>query len=326
MDRRRFLQTSLAGALVVPRVVRAQRTAKPAIGLLALLPENSPVVQRNWQFFRDGLRELGYVEGDGVAFVYRYANGEAARLPALAAELVALKVDVIVGVSTPVALALHNATKTIPVVFAAVGEPVSLGLVASLARPGGNTTGISNVSVTLSAKQLEILKQAVPRASRVAVLVNPHTLPLWLKETEAAASALQIEVQPYRVGDAALLPDAFSAMARAKVDALVVLADVMFLQNRTGIADLAKKARLPTVFPFREHVEVGGLIAYGASIAEQAHRAATYVDRILKGNKPANLPVEQPTKFELIINLKAAKALGLTIPPSLLARADHVIE
>jgi putative ABC transport system substrate-binding protein len=299
---------------------------KSTIGLLSLLPETSPEVQRNWKVFRDGLHERGYVGGDSVAFEYRYANGQAARLPALAAELLALRVDVIVGVSTPVALALKNATKTTPVVFAAVGDPVGLGLVASLARPGGNTTGISNVSVTLSAKQLEILKQAIPRVSRVAVLVNPDTLPLWLTETETGAQALQIEIQPYRVRDAARLPDAFSAIVRGQVDALMVLADVMFLRNRTRIAELARKAGLPTMFAFREHVEVGGFMSYGASIAEQVQRAATYVDRILKGTKPADLPVEQPTKFELVINLKTAKVLGLTIPPSVLVRADEVIE
>jgi putative ABC transport system substrate-binding protein len=233
---------------------------------------------------------------------------------------------VIVGVSTPVALALKNATKTTPVVFAAVGDPVGLGLVDSLARPGGNTTGISNVSVTLSAKQLEILKQAIPRVSRVAVLVNRDTLPLWLTETETGARALQIEIQPYRVRDAAQLPDAFSSMVRAQVDALMVLADVMFLRSRTHIAELARKAGLPTMFPFREHVEVGGLMSYGACIAEQVQRAAIYVDRILKGTKPADLPVEQPTRFEMVINLKIAKVLGLTIPPSVLVRADQVIE
>jgi putative ABC transport system substrate-binding protein len=326
MDRRRFLLTSLAGPLAAPGIASGQGAVRPTIGLLTLGSATSPLIQRNWEVLRDSLRERGYVEGRSIAFVYRYANGQAARLPALAAELLALKVDVIVGVSTPVAVAMKSATHTIPLVFAAVGDPLSLGLVSSLARPGGNMTGISNLSVALSAKQLEILKQAIPQLSRGAVLVNPDTQALWLTETEAAARSLQIHIQPYRVREAARLSDAFSAMVRGQAEALIVLADVMFFLNRNLIAELASKARLPTMFPFREHVEVGGLMSYGANIAEQVKRAAYYVDRILKGAKPAELPVEQPTKFELVVNLKAAKALGLTISPSLLVRVDEVIE
>jgi len=284
------------------------------------------LVQRNWKVLRDSLRERGYVGGRSVAFVYRSANGDAARLPALAAELSALKVDVIVGVSTPVAVAMKGASQTIPLVFAAVSDPVGLGLVASLARPGGNMTGLSNVSVALSAKQLEILKEAIPHLSRVAVLANPDSLPLWLRETETGARTLQIEVQTYRVREPARLPDAFFAMVRRRVHALMVLADVMFFHSRVRIAELAAKAGLPTMFAFREHVEVGGLMSYDASIAEQIQRAATFVDRILKGAKPADLPVEEPTKFELVINLKTATTLGLTIPPSVLVRADQVIQ
>ncbi len=319
--------TLTLGLLTGPLVADAQQPKKIfRIGYLGSVPPTTPEISRIWEGFRQGLRELGYVEGQNIVIERRFSEGRYERYPALAAELAGLKPDVIVAVTTQAALAAKNATKTIPIVFTIVGDPVGVGLVASLARPGGNITGFSNVSVPLSAKQLELIKETVPGLSRVAVLVNPDTLPLHLSETEAAARALKVQVQPHRVRDPDGLPDAFSAMVRERAGALMVLADTMFFLQRKRIAELATKARLPTMLPFREAVEAGGLMSYGASIPELVRRAATYVDKILKGAKPADLPVEEPTKFELVINMKTAKALGLTIPQSVLVRADQVIE
>src|SRR5262252_183752 len=277
--------------------------------------------------FRQGLRDLGYVEGRTATIEYRLAEGKMERLPALAAELVALKVDVIVASGTPTALAAKNATTTIPIVFATSGDPVGT-LVASIARPGGNVTGLSLVGPELVARQLQLLKEAVPKVSRVAVLSNPDNpyTPGMVKEVAAAARSLKVRMQRLESRGGAATDAAFDAMARERSNALLVLFDPVLTGQRARIAELANKHRLPSMCPHREYAEDGGLMAYGASLTDLYRRAATYVDKILKGAKPADLPVEQPTKFELVINLKTAKALGLTIPPSLLGRADEVIQ
>ena len=280
---------------------------------------------------RQGLRDLGYVEGRNVVIEIRDAEGEAERLPALAAELVALKVDVIVAPNTPQALAAKQATRTLPIVFSFVADPVASGLVTSLARPGGNVTGLSSLTPELVGKRLELLTQAVPGVSRVAVLWQPgfqgeRTEKDMLKGADVAARALGVRLQFVEAQGPADFDRAFSDMTRARAGALTVLGSTMFISERRRLVDLAAKNRLPAVYARREYVDAGGLMSYGSNIADLFRRAATYVDKILKGAKPADLPVEQPTKFELVINLKTAKALGLTIPPSLLGRADQVIE
>jgi putative tryptophan/tyrosine transport system substrate-binding protein len=242
---------------------------------------------------------------------------------------VRLQADVIVAPSTPPALAAKNATKTIPIVTVGVVDPVGLGLVTSLARPGGNITGLTSyVTHEISAKQLEVLKATVPKVSRVAVLWNPATpaAALWLRETEVASLALGVQLQPLEARSLNDFDGAFAAMTTQRAGALLVLEDVLFINHRIRLADLAAKSRLPAMYTRREYVEAGGLMSYGPITSELFRRAATYVDKILRGAKPADLPVEQPTKFELVINLKTAKALGLTIPPSMLVRADQVIE
>jgi len=274
---------------------------------------------------------LAYVEGRNVVIEYRDAEGKLERLPALAAELVALKVDVIVALGTPPALAAKQATRTIPIVFFAAADPVTDGLVTGLARPGGNVTGLSTLAPDLVGKRLELLKQAVPGVSRVAVLWHPgatgeRTEKDMLKEAEVAARALGVRLQFVEARGPADFDRASSEMTRARAGALTVLTSSMFLNERRRLVDLAAKTRLPAVYPLREFVDAGGLMAYGSDVADLFRRGTTYVDRILKGAKPGDLPVEQPTKFELVINLKTAKALGLTIPPSVLARANQVVE
>jgi putative ABC transport system substrate-binding protein len=281
--------------------------------------------------FRQGLRDLGYVEGRNVVIEDRDAEGKFERLPALAAELVALKVDVIVAPNTAAALAVKQATKTIPIVFAVVADPVTSGLVTSLARPGGNATGSSILAPELVGKRLELLTQAVPGVSRVAVLWQPGgagegTEKDMLKGAEVAASALGVRLQFVEARGPADVDRAFSEMTRARAGALTVLPSAMFGSQRRRLVDLAAKNRLPAVYTSREFVDAGGLMAFGPNQADLYRGAATYVDKILKGAKPGDLPVEQPTTFELVINLKAAKAVGLTIPQSVLARADHIVE
>jgi putative ABC transport system substrate-binding protein len=292
-----------------------------------------PVGQRLVEAFHQGLRELGWVEGQNIAMESRYAEGRYERLPALAAELVRLKPDVIVAGITAAALAAKNVTRTIPIVVGVSLDPVGSGLVASLARPGGNVTGLSLMGVEITAKQMELLKEAVPKVSRVAVLRYPGappsthpTHPAMVKEAERAARLLGIQLQVLAARGPEDFDSAFSAMARERAEALLVLPDAMFTLQRTRLAELAAKHRLPAMYGLKEHAEAGGLIAYGADLRYNYRRAAAYVDKILKGAKPADLPVEQPMKFELVINMKTAKALGLTIPPSVLVRADHVIE
>jgi putative ABC transport system substrate-binding protein len=281
---------------------------------------------RQREAFRQGLRDLGYVEGRNVVIEYRGDEGKLERLPAYMTELVALKVDVIVVAGTLQALAAKQATTTLPIVFTSVGDPVASGLVTSLGRPGGNATGLSTLAPELVGKCLEQLKQAVPGVSRVSVLRDERTGQILLKEAEVAARALGVQLQVVEARGPAEFDRAFSDMTRARAGALAVLPTPMFFSERRRLVDLAAKNRLPTVFPYREFVDAGGLMAYGPNLADLSRRAATYVDKILKGANPGDLPVEQPTKFELVINLKTAKALGLTIPPSLLQRADEVIQ
>jgi putative ABC transport system substrate-binding protein len=278
--------------------------------------------------FREGLRELGYVEGQNIVIEYRWAEGKYERFPALIAELLAQKVEVIVTAGTPASLAVKKATTSVPLVMVAVGDPVATGIVVSLGRPGGNITGLTSISEDLEGKRLELLREVVPTVSRVAVLWNPGNPILLadLKEIRAAAQVLGIEVQALEVRTAGELEETLNVIVRERPGALLVMADRFFLFNRQRIMDFATKQRLPGVYAYRELVEAGGLMSFGPSYPGMHRRAAYFVDRILKGAKPADLPVERPLKFELVVNLKAAKALGLKIPPSLLQRADQVIE
>jgi putative ABC transport system substrate-binding protein len=312
-------------ALVLP--TQAQQPKKvPRIGILWIY---SPDIASSFaEAFRQGLRGLGYVEGQNIALEERWAEGRFDRLPSLAAELVRLNVDIIVTASTPAAQAGQQATRSIPIVMTNVSDPVESGLVSSLARPGGNVTGLSLMHPDLSGKRLELLKEIIPKVSRVAVLSNSSNpiIPPLLRETEAAARALGVQLQVVEVRGPTEFDSAFSAMTRDRAGALVVLPDGIFQNERRRIAALAAKSRLPAIYAWREAVDAGGLMAYGASVPDIFRRAAVYVDKILKGTKPADLPVEQPTKFELVINLKAAKQIGLTVPPNVLARADKVIK
>jgi putative ABC transport system substrate-binding protein len=322
----RLAVTLLAFALLAaPIVAEAQPAGKVyRIGYL----ETGVVRPRPWEAFRERLRELGYVEGQTVAFETRWADGEIDRLPGLAAELVRLKVDVVVTAGSPAARAAKNTTTSIPIVMATGGDPVGLGLVATLARPGGNVTGLTTLSRELSGKRLEMLREALPRVSRMGMLWHRTSDidALTRRETEEAAQTLGIPLKAHGVDGPDDFARAFSAIVADRAGAVLVATSPMFFGHRRQLADLAQKHRLPIMFAFREYAEAGGLMAYGPSYTELFQRAAGYVDRILKGAKPADLPVEQPTKFELVINLKTAKALGLTIPPSVLARADEVIQ
>ena len=278
--------------------------------------------------FQQGLRELGYVEGKTVLIEYRYAEGKIDRLPALAAELVRLKVDVIVTSGAAPTGAAKEATNTIPIVMTQDPDPIGNGFVASLARPGGNITGLSNVNRELSGKRLDLLKEVVPRLSRVAVF-GTTTFPgnaQNLNETKLAVGALGVKLQYLDVSDPKDIETAFRAASKGRADAVLVLSSPVLTTHRTQVVELAVKSRLPAIYNQSGYVEAGGLMAYGAIITDLDRRAATYVDRILKGTKPGDLPVEQPTKFELVINLKTAKQIGLTIPPNVLARADKVIK
>ena len=279
--------------------------------------------------FQEGLRELGWVEGKNIVIDYRFAEGRFDRLPALAAELVRLKPTVIVAGPTPPAVAAKNATGTIPIVMWGVADPVLVGLIASLGRPGGNITGVSFAfGADVYSKELQLLKEAVPTVRRVAVLsnsANPGHVPA-LSSVKAAAQSLGVSLQVLEVRARDEFGSAFATMAKQRAEAVLVVPDSLFGIYSAELADLAAKNRLPSMFGVRSNVEAGGLMSYGSNIAYQNRRAAEYVDKILRGAKPAELPVEQPTKFELVINLKTAKALGLTIPPALLLRADQVIE
>jgi putative ABC transport system substrate-binding protein len=323
MDRRRFLLTSVAGALGAPVLSEAQQAAKVArIGYLSPFSAAAEAAQR--EAFRQGLRDLGWIEGRSVVVEARYADGKMERLPALAAGLVRLNIDVIVVVTTPAVRAAQQATRTIPIVMAFSGDPVGEGFVAGLARPGGNITGLSTTVSEIATKRLELLKAIVPAMSHVAHLAAATTAKQAITETEAAGRTLGVQVSTIRIRNLSELNDAFSTFKNARVGGLIVALQLQEFWR--PLVDLALKSRLPTASGPREFVETGGLMAYGPQYADLLRRAATYVDKILKGAKPVDLPVEQPTKFELIINLVAARALGLAIPPSVLARADQVID
>jgi putative ABC transport system substrate-binding protein len=296
----------------------------PRIGFLTASPSVFP---GRIEAFRQGLRELGYIEGKNIVIEWRYGDGKRDRLPALAAELVGLKVDIIVSAGPTLTRVLKEATTTIPIVMGFDTDPVGTGLVAGLARPGGNITGLSVLSPELGGKRLELLKEIVPKLSRVAVL-GSSTLPgnaQTLSETELAAGALGVKLQYFDVLSPKDMEAAFRRAVNGRADAVLALGNSVLNAHRTQVADLAVKSRLPTMYYAAEFVEAGGLMFYGVDFADLYRRAATYVDKILKGAKPADLPVEQPTKFEFIINLKTAKQIGLTIPPNVLARADRVI-
>jgi len=327
--RRREFIALVGGAIACPMDVRAQQQAEkvPRIGYLRVTSasDRPPLLDA----FRQGLRELGWVEGQNIVIDYRFAEGRLDRLPDLAAELVRLKVDVIVSLGTQGVTAAKNATETIPIVMIAVRDPVGAGLIASLARPGGNVTGVSGYAgLETVAKQLELLKETVPKIRRVAILLNPtnayHSLAM--REVNVAAQTLGVQLQLLEARGPNEFDGAFAAMVKERVGALLVLSDVIFNSHASRLADLAARSRLPTAYAVRESVEAGGLMSYGPSFLELYRRSATYVDKIVKGAKPADLPVEQPTKFELVINLKAAKALGLEVPPLLIAQADELIE
>ncbi len=329
MERRTFLVMIAGGLLVAPLAARAQQVGKVArIGMLlpgAAPPpgQPSPLLDA----FRGGLRDLGYVEGQNVVIEYRWSEGREQRFPDLATDLVRLNVAVIVAQGTLAVLAAKRASGTIPIVMAFAGDPVGVGVVASLARPGANVTGLSLLDEELDGKRIELLKEAVPGLMRVAILwsANDPGMTLAFNRVEVAARALGLFPQSLAVREPGDFPGAFQAAGAGRAKALIVTAQAFTLRHRAQIVDLAAKHRLPAMYTIRGFVDAGGLMAYAPSLSDLSRRAATYVDKILKGAKPADLPVEQPTKFELVINLKTAKALGLTISPALLLRADEVI-
>jgi len=299
------------------------------IGFLALRSRPTPSTPDvSYDAFTQGIRELGYVEGKNLVVEWRFADGKYERLSSLATELVRLKLEVMVSHSTPGIQALQKATNTIPIVAAVVGDPVASGFAASLARPGGNITGLSNIPVDLSPKHIELLKLMMPALSRTAVLVNPGNLshPAILKGVHAAAQQLGVKILPVDARNSEEIERGFSEMKRERADGVIILGDSLFVGQRRQIIDLSARNPLLSMFYFREDVEAGGLMSYGQNLADFYRRAATYVDKILKGAKPAELPIEQPTKIHLAINRKTAKALGLVIPQELLLRADEVIE
>jgi len=329
IDRRTFLAGTGAVLLATPLAAETQQTGKTfRIGFLS---PGSPYGSRN-RFrlgaLQQGLRDLGFVEGENISIETRWAEGKYERLPGLAAELVRLTVNVIVTYSPPAIQAAKQATGTIPIVMAGIIDPVATGFVASLARPGGNITGLSLMAPELVGKQLQILKEVVPKVSRVAVLGNPANTgnAPQLRSAQDAAHAFKLRLQTLEARDPHEIDSAFAAMTKEGAGAVVVLVDAMFTDQRTRIAELAARSRLPSVYGLIDFAEVGGLMCYGANDADRFQRAVYFVDRILKGANPADLPVEQPTKFELVINLKTAKAIGLTISQDLLFRADKVIE
>jgi putative ABC transport system substrate-binding protein len=329
MNRRAFV-TGLGAVLFAPRAVDAQPTGRglPQVGFLQQGNPSAEILLRIREAFKEGLREHGgHVDGQNIAIQYR--TGDMEGLTSAAKDLVNSKVDVIVAGGTPAGLAARRATKTIPIVVGAMADPVADGLVASLAHPGGNITGVSFLAPALGPKRLQLLKEIVPAVRRVAVLLHrgvysERTMSDMVKSIEAAAA--EIDVQVVGVTAPNDFTTAFSAIAYARAGAVMIFPSPMFYANYRQIVDLASKHRLPAMYVFREAVEVGGLMSYGANLPDLFRQSALYVDKILKGAKPADLPVEQPSKFELLINLKTAKALGLTIPPSLLLRADQVIE
>jgi ABC-type uncharacterized transport system substrate-binding protein len=324
VDRRTFIFGATLGFLAAPLAAEAQRAGKVVtIGILAIEP--FPPIDS----FRQRLQELGYIEGKNVSFESRYAEGRNQRFRELAEELVATRVDVILTWGTPALLAAKQATKTIPIVMGAIGDPIASGAVSSLARPGGNVTGLSSQASELEGKRLELLKELVPNLSHIAVLVNPtnraYTTPA-LQHARLVAETLKVTLGVHEAYDAATLDTELDSLNRERPRALLVFADQFMVNQRRRLAQFALKNALPSAYAFKEHADAGGLLVYATNYHDLFRRAANYVDKILKGAKPGDLPIEQPTKFELVINLKTAKALGLTIPQSLLQRADEVIQ
>jgi len=330
MNRRAFV-TGLGAVFAAPHAGEAQQPAGKVyrIGMVWTPSPEFPLVQSLLDEFRHGLKDHGYTDGQNIAFEHRFARGKTELYPELVAELVRSRVDVIMVGNGFQALAAQQATTTIPIVFASAVDPVAQGLVASLARPGRNITGLTYATGTeIVGKSLQLLNEAVPKASRVAILLNPTNAAhrLLVKDAENPARSLGLHLQILEARGPDAFESAFAAMTGERTGALLVLADPMFLSNTARIVELAAKHRLPAIYGLREYAEAGGLMAYAPKLADLYRRAGTYVAKILEGAKPADLPVEQPTKFELVINMKTAKALGLTIPPSLLLRADEVIE
>ncbi len=327
-SRRAFICTLAGGLLAAARAVEAQQAGK--VFRIGLLESSVPDAARQgwWNVFRQRMRELGYVEGQNVTFEARWAQDDSDRLSKLAAELVGLKVDVIVTAASTSALAAKRATATIPIVMATGSDPVAVGLVASLRQPGGNVTGMTTINSELAAKRLELLRIVAPRAARIAILRDETTLAsrLAVDGTEAAAKTAGFTIHSVPVRGPAEIEAAFATVVRGRAGALSIAPSPLFFSHRKQLAELAMKHRLPTVVGSPEYVEAGGLVSYGADHPDLFRHAAVYVDKILKGAKPADLPIERPTKFELVINLKTAKALGLTIPHSLLLRTDQVIQ
>jgi putative ABC transport system substrate-binding protein len=312
------------GVVTSPWVVRAQSARVPRVGILGAGSSTEPPTLQREPFER-GLRELGWTPGSTILLEYRYAEGRAERLAELAADLVRLKVDVIVARSAVAIRAAQRASNAVPIVMSSGADPVEEGLVKSLARPGGNITGIANLVQELEGKRLELLREAVPSVARVAILGNPRNS--LVTRLPAAGRALGLETQTFGAPRADDLAETFAAMSRARIEAVLVRADTLVLEpSRARVTELAARYRLPAMYPWRFYVDAGGLMSYATSIPAFHHRSATYVDRILKGARPGDLPVEQPTKFELVINLKTAKALGLTIPQSVVLRADELVE
>jgi putative ABC transport system substrate-binding protein len=328
MDRRGFISAVTFSLLTAPLATEAQQAGK--VARVGTLDYGAAQARAHlWEAFGKGLREFGYVEGQNVVFERRWADGKAERLSGLAADLVRVKVDIIVVAGTPAALAIARATATIPIVITTgAADPVTAGLISSFGRPGTNVTGVTTLGTDLIGKRLEMLREAVPRIQRVALLWDTTNRAggATVQETEVAARSLGVPVRAFGVRGVRDFKSAFASITSARAGALIVGSSAMFFSERRLLADLSLQHRLPTTFAQREYVEAGGLLAYGPNLKAGFHRSATYVDRILKGAKPADLPVERPTTFELVINLKTAKVLGLTIPQSLLVRADEVIQ
>jgi len=327
MRRREFI-TVVGGAIIacLPAAHAQQRGKPQRIGLL--IPVSAQAAAANVAAFRQGLRDLGYTEGRDVALEYRNADGKDNFLPGFAAELVQAGVDVILTWGTPAARAAKEATSKIPIVMAAIADPTGTGIVQSLARPGGNITGLTSIALEIDGKRLEFLRDIAPPLSRVAVFWNPANPvgKLLVNQTKLAADSLGLELLLIPIQEAGQFEQASAAIIRERPNGLTVNSDTLFLDNQSRILDMVAKARIPATYPYREFVDAGGLMYYGPNYPDLFRRAATYVDKILKGTAPSDLPVEQPTKFELVVNLKTAEALGLTVPQSILGRADEVIE
>ena len=327
MDRRTFIGSMAGGLFAAPLAAEAQQAGK--VWRVGILDGGSPTPERQalWNAFREALRNAGHVEGKNIAFEFRWGSGNIANLDALAGELLRANVDLIAVAGTPAALAAKQTTASVPIVLVIAGDPVRTGLAATLRRPGGNVTGLTTLSTELSGKRLDFLRELLPTVIQLGVLwdTNP-AFALAVQDTEVAARTMKVTVRRVEAHSREHIEAFFAELSRLRLDALEVMPGQLFLRERQLVAGLAVKYRLPTIYAQREYVEAGGLMSYGSSLAQLFPRAAVYVDRILKGAKPGDLPIEQPTAFELVINLKTAKTLGLTIPPSLLQRADQVIE